>query len=262
MEIIGYIASVFIGISLGLIGGGGSILALPILVYLFKVNPEQATTYSLFIVGLTSILGAFNHYRLGNLKIKFALWFGIPSVVSLVIMREFLMPIMPDHLFTFAHLEVTKNLLILVVFALLMIATSFSMIRNSPKSANPHQPNTVMLLLIGWQVGFLIGFLGAGGGFLIIPALLYFANLPIKQAIGTSLFIIFINSLIGFSTDLMSGVTLNISLLFGISIMAILGLFIGSYLSKKIDGSQLKPIFGWFILLMGVYIITKELLLT
>lgn len=262
MEIIGYLASVFIGISLGLIGGGGSILALPILVYLFKVPPEQATTYSLFIVGLTSILGAFTNYRLGNLKIKFALLFGIPSVISLLIMREIFMPIMPESLFTIGHLEVTKNVLILVVFAFLMIATSFSMIRNSNNSNSSHQPNTVMLLLIGSLVGFLIGFLGAGGGFLIIPALLYFANLPIKQAVGTSLFIIFINSLIGFSTDLMGGVTLNVSLLLGISLMAILGLFIGSYLSKKIDGSQLKPIFGWFILLMGVYIITKELLLT
>jgi uncharacterized membrane protein YfcA len=262
MEIIGYLASVFIGISLGLIGGGGSILALPILVYLFKVNPEQATTYSLFIVGLTSILGAFSHYRLGNLKIKFALLFGIPSVISLLIMREIFMPIMPENLFTIGHLEVTKNLLILVIFAFLMIAASFSMIRNSNNSNPSRQPNTVMLLLIGSLVGFLIGFLGAGGGFLIIPALLYFANLPIKQAVGTSLFIIFINSLIGFSTDLMGGVTLNVSLLLGISLMAILGLFIGTYLSKKIDGSQLKPIFGWFILLMGIYIITKELLLS
>jgi uncharacterized membrane protein YfcA len=110
-------------------------------------------------------------------------------------------------------------------------------------------------------VGLIIGFLGAGGGFLIIPALLFFGNLPMKQAVGTSLFIIFINSMIGFTGDLIGGVQVDYEFLGLISIMAVVGLMIGTTLCKKIDGSKLKPAFGWFVLIMGIYIITKELVL-
>ncbi|WP_367754032.1 sulfite exporter TauE/SafE family protein [Flavobacterium sp. WC2430] len=260
MEIIGYLASIIIGLSLGLIGGGGSILAVPILVYLFKVHPEQATSYSLFIVGITSMFGSYSHYKLGNLKIKSALVFAIPSILSLLIVRKIILPLIPDTLFSIDNFDVTKNLLIMVVFAFLMIATSISMIKKAKKLKEVVEINFKMLAIIGFFVGLIIGFLGAGGGFLIIPALLFFANLPMKQAVGTSLFIIFINSLIGFGGDLLGGVELEYKLLFIISIMAIFGLFIGTQLSKKIDGAKLKPAFGWFVLVMGIYIITKEIL--
>tara|TARA_R110000868_G_scaffold174940_1_gene411816 strand:- start:28542 stop:29330 length:789 start_codon:yes stop_codon:yes gene_type:complete len=260
MEIIGYLASIIIGLSLGLIGGGGSILAVPILVYLFKVHPEQATSYSLFIVGITSMFGSYSHYKLGNLKIKSALVFAIPSILSLLIVRKIILPLIPDTLFSIHNFDVTKNLLIMVVFAFLMIATSISMIKKTKKLKEAVEINFKMLAIIGFFVGLIIGFLGAGGGFLIIPALLFFANLPMKQAVGTSLFIIFINSLIGFGGDLLGGAELDYKLLFIISIMAIIGLFIGTQLSKKIDGAKLKPAFGWFVLVMGIYIITKEIL--
>lgn len=261
MENIGLLASVLIGFSIGLIGGGGSILAMPILVYLFKVNPENATSYSLFIVGFTSMIGSFFQYRLGNLKIKFAILFGIPSIVSLLFMRKFLLPLLPKSLFYISHLEVTKNLLIMVVFAILMLATSFSFIKKNSVESTRSQPNNLLLISVGTVVGLLIGFLGAGGGFLIVPALLYFGNLSIKKAIGTSLFIIFINSLIGFSADVIAETPIDWSLLFRIVFMALVGLIIGTSLSKKIDGKQLKPLFGWFILVMGIYILVKELLL-
>lgn len=260
MEYFGYFASIIIGLSLGLIGGGGSILAVPILVYLFKIHPEQATSYSLFIVGITSMVGSFSHYRLGNLKIKSALVFALPSILSLLLVRKIILPIIPDTLFSFGAFDVTKNLLIMVVFAILMIATSISMIKKSKKTKEIKEINFPILALIGFLVGLIIGFLGAGGGFLIIPALLFFANLPMKQAVGTSLFIIFINSLIGFSGDLLGGVKLDLSMLFTISAMAMIGLFIGTQLSKKIDGAKLKPAFGWFVLVMGIYIIAKEIL--
>jgi uncharacterized membrane protein YfcA len=259
MEYIGYLASIIIGLSLGLIGGGGSILTVPILVYLFKVHPEQATSYSLFIVGFTSMIGSFSHYKLGNLKIKSALVFAVPSILSLLFVRKIILPLLPDILFSVNDFDITKNILIMVVFAFLMIATSFSMIRKSKKIKKTEEINFLILAMIGLFVGLVIGFLGAGGGFLIIPALLFFANLPMKQAVGTSLFIIFINSLIGFGGDLLGGVELNYRLLFIISAMAIVGLFIGTQLSKKIDGAKLKPAFGWFILVMGVYIIVKEI---
>ena len=260
MEIIGYLASIIIGLSLGLIGGGGSILAVPILVYLFNVHPEQATSYSLFIVGSTSMFGSYRHYKLGNLKIKSALVFGLPSIVSLLFIRKIIFHLIPDTLYSINEFHFTKNLLIMVVFALLMIATSVSMIKKTIEQKEIVEINYKMLALIGLLVGLIIGFLGAGGGFLIIPALLFFANLPMKQAVGTSLFIMFINSLIGFSGDLLGGVEIDYKLLFIISFMAIIGLFIGTQLSKKIDGAKLKPAFGWFVLVMGIYIIAKEIL--
>jgi uncharacterized membrane protein YfcA len=260
MEYIGYLASMIIGLSLGLIGGGGSILAVPVLVYLFKINPEQATSYSLFIVGFTAMIGSFSHYKLGNLKIRSALFFAIPSILSLLLIRKIILPLLPDTLFSVNNFDVTKNLLIMIVFAFLMIATSVSMIRKSKKIKEAKEINYLILAIIGLFVGLIIGFLGAGGGFLIIPALLFFANLPMKQAVGTSLFIIFINSLIGFGSDLIGGIELNYKLLFIISAMSLLGLVIGTQVSKKIDGAKLKPVFGWFVLLMGIYIIVTELL--
>jgi uncharacterized membrane protein YfcA len=261
MEYIGYLASIIIGLSLGLIGGGGSILAVPIFVYLFKINPEQATTYSLFIVGFTAMIGSISHYKLGNLKIKAAIIFAAPSILSLLFIRKIILPLIPSNLATIDSFDITKDLLIMVVFAFLMIATSFSMIKKSKAVSEMTKVNVLMLAVIGLLVGLIIGFLGAGGGFLIIPALLFFGNLPMKQAVGTSLFIIFINSMIGFTGDLIGGVQVDYEFLGLISIMAVVGLMIGTTLCKKIDGSKLKPAFGWFVLIMGIYIITKELFL-
>ncbi len=259
MEILGYFASVLIGITLGLIGGGGSILTVPILVYLFHIQPELATSYSLCIVGITAMIGAYKHYTLGNLQPKTALFFAIPSVVSLLFVRKIILPLIPNHLFSIGHVNVTKNIFIMLVFAILMIAASSSMIRKTTQTISSEQPNFWRLSLIGLGVGLVTGFLGAGGGFLIIPALIFFAGLPMKQAVGTSLLIIFINSTIGFSADLMNGIQLNFQLLFTLSAIAIAGMFIGTYLSKKIDGAKLKPLFGWIVLVMGIYIIAKEL---
>lgn len=259
MEYFGYFASIIIGLSLGLIGGGGSILTVPILVYLFKIDPELATSYSLFIVGFTSLTGCISHYRMGNLKIKAALYFAIPSIFSILIVREVIFPQIAETLFSIASYQVSKNFLIMVVFSLLMIAASFSMIRkNNPISAG-EKTNYIQLSIIGFFVGIVTGFLGAGGGFLIIPALLFFAKLPMKQAVGTSLLIIFINSSIGFGGDLYINTPIDYGFLAIISSIAFIGMLIGTQLSKKIDGAKLKPIFGWFVLVMGLYIITKEI---
>lgn len=259
MEYLGYFASILIGISLGLIGGGGSILTVPILVYFFKINPENATSYSLFIVGVTALVGTYKHYLIGNLKIKSALYFAFPSVLSLLFIRKIILPIIPSHLFTLNNFEITKNIIIMIVFAVLMIIASVSMIRKSNSSRIEKQTNFSQLSFIGLIVGIITGFLGAGGGFLIIPALIFFAGLRMKEAIGTSLLIIFINSSIGFSGDVINGVIINYPFLLTITTIAILGMFIGTYISKRIDGSKLKPAFGWFVLIMGIYIIAKEL---
>ena len=261
MKYLGYFISIIIGLSLGLIGGGGSILAVPILVYLFHINPEQATSYSLFIVGITAMVGSYSHYKLGNLKIKAALVFALPSVLSLLFVRDVILPRIPSIVFTVNSFEVSKNLMIMIVFAFLMIAASISMIRRSTPKEIVIRDGSIRIAAIGLLVGFITGFLGAGGGFLIIPALLFFANLPMKQALGTSLLIIFINSLIGFAGDVLKGNEIHYELLLTISAIALIGMFIGTYLSKKIDGAKLKPAFGWFVLVMGIYIIIKEFFL-
>jgi uncharacterized membrane protein YfcA len=258
MEYFGYLASIIIGLSLGLIGGGGSILTIPILVYLFKIDPKLATSYSLFIVGITALSGCFSHYRMGNLKIKSALYFAVPSVFSILVIREVIFLKIPNILFTIDDFQVTKNFLIMIIFAVMMMAASFSMINKTNTQIQATTTNYWQLAFIGAIVGIITGFLGAGGGFLIIPALLFFANLPMKQAVGTSLLIIFINSSIGFVGDLFIGTPIDYVFLASISGMAFIGMLIGTRLSKKIDGDKLKPLFGWVILVMGIYIIIKE----
>ena len=261
MEFIGYLASVIIGISLGLIGGGGSILTVPILVYLFAITPELATSYSLFVVGMAAMVGSYNHYKMGNLKIRAALYFALPSLATLLLVRKIVLPVIPQYLFSFSNLEITKSLLIMMVFAILMVAASISMIRKPSKKIIEKKPlNFQRLALIGLVVGVITGFLGAGGGFLIIPALIFFAGLSMKEAVGTSLLIIFINSVIGFGGDLINGVKVDFAFLLTITAIAIAGMFIGTALSKRIDGEKLKPAFGWFVLFMGLYIIGNEIL--
>jgi uncharacterized membrane protein YfcA len=263
MEIIGYIASLVIGISLGLIGGGGSILTVPVLVYLFRVQPVIATAYSLFIVGSTSLVGAFPKYKLGEVNLKTALIFGVPSIAAVFATRAYIVPAIPNEIFSIGSLVVTKSLLMMILFAVLMVFASISMIRNPKKKVEEKEEekqefNYPVILLEGAVVGVLTGLVGAGGGFLIIPALVLLSKLPMKQAIGTSLLIIAAKSLIGFTGDL-GKETMNWTLLLTITALAILGIFIGNHLSKKISAGGLKKGFGWFVLVMGLYIIVKEL---
>jgi len=263
MEIIGYLASVLIGISLGLIGGGGSILTVPVLVYLFHVDPVEATAYSLFIVGASSLVGAWPKYKQGFVNLKTAFIFGIPSIAAVFATRKFLLPTIPNEIGSIGGIMITKSLLMMLLFAVLMVAASFSMI--SPKSSKETESegeqkfNYPLILIEGALVGLLTGLVGAGGGFLIIPALVMLSKLPMKQAVGTSLLIIAAKSLIGFTGDL-SNSTINWTLLLSVTALAIAGIFIGDKLSKRIDGNQLKKGFGWFVLLMGLYIIIQQLL--
>lgn len=262
MEIVGYIASLIIGISLGLIGGGGSILTVPVLVYLMGVDPISATAYSLFIVGTTSLVGAVPKYRQGLVNLKTALIFGVPSIIAVYATRKYVIPEIPDELFTVGGMAITKPILMMLFFAILMVAASMSMIREKKKTdedADGAQVfNYPLILLEGVVVGVLTGLVGAGGGFLIIPALVLLSKLPMKQAVGTSLLIIAAKSLIGFTGDL-SHMKMDWRLLIIVTTLAVVGIFLGDALSKKIDGDKLKKGFGWFVLVMGVYIITQQL---
>ncbi|MDX2246990.1 MAG: sulfite exporter TauE/SafE family protein [Bacteroidia bacterium] len=262
MEVLGFIASIAIGVSLGLIGGGGSILTVPVLVYLFRVDAVLATAYSLFIVGLTSTIGSVSYFQKGLVNVKTAIVFGIPSILAVFATRAYIVPAIPQEVFHIGNLGVTKNLLIMVIFAILMIVASYSMIKKEkPKKAEDESSeqkfNYPLILLEGGVVGVFTGIVGAGGGFLIIPALVVLSKLPIKEAVGTSLVIIAAKSLIGFLGEGGEPV-IDWMFLGEVSAFAIVGIFIGSALSKKIDGVKLKPAFGWFVLVMGIYILIRE----
>jgi uncharacterized membrane protein YfcA len=264
MEIIGYLASIVIGISLGLIGGGGSILTVPVLVYLFGVEPVLATAYSLFIVGSTSLVGAFPKYKHGLVNIKTALIFGAPAIAAVYATRKFLVPAIPDEVLTIGTFVVTKAILLMLLFAVLMVFASYSMIKGNKEEAGEETGeqkfNYPLILIEGLVVGILTGLVGAGGGFLIIPALVLFSKLPMKQAVGTSLLIIAAKSLIGFLGDVGQR-AIDWQLLLIVTALAIIGIFFGSWLSHKISGEKLKKGFGWFVLVMGIYIIIKEVFL-
>lgn len=262
MEVIGYFASLLIGISLGLIGGGGSILTVPVLVYLFKIEPVTATAYSLFIVGTTSLVGAFPKYNKGEINTKTAIVFGIPSILSVYSTRAFIVPAIPNEIFTIGPFIATKSFMTMLLFAVLMVFASVSMIRSKKEVVDEEVEqvfNYPMILLEGTIVGLITGLVGAGGGFLIIPALVLFSKLPMKQAIGTSLIIIAAKSLIGFTGDL-GHQTINWNLLLLVTSLAIAGIFIGNTIGSKIPADKLKKGFGWFVLVMGIYIIFKEFL--
>jgi len=261
MEYIGYFSSILIGVSLGLIGGGGSILTVPVLVYIFKMDAAAATVYSLFVVGLTSAVGSVNYFKRGLINVKTALMFGIPSVVGVFIARLFIVPVIPEQVFTIGHFIVTKHILLMLLFALLMIAASYSMIAKkmvvAGGAAKPCCKNYALTILQGLGTGVVTGLVGAGGGFMIIPALVFVLKLPMKEAIGTSLLIIAVNSLLGFAGSA-GDIPIQWTFLLTVVAFAVAGIFIGNILSKKIDGAKLKPVFGWFVLLMGVYIVLKE----
>lgn len=266
MYIAGYLASILIGLSLGLVGGGGSILTVPVLVYLFGIDPVLGTAYSLFIVGVTSIIGSISYSRHSLVDVRTAVMFGLPSIVAVFLTRAYLVPAIPQEVLRLGDFVVDKSMLLMLLFAILMLVASVSMIRPSsqshkpPQSAPTHRKYPYTLILIeGLVVGSLTGLVGAGGGFLIIPALVVLGRLPMKQAIGTSLVIISAKSLLGFLGE--EGLTsLDWGFLLSVTAFATLGIFFGMKLSHRIDGARLKPAFGWFVFVMGIYIILKETL--
>tara|TARA_R110002072_G_scaffold287464_2_gene453089 strand:+ start:5540 stop:6343 length:804 start_codon:yes stop_codon:yes gene_type:complete len=260
IEILGYLSALVIGIVLGLIGGGGSILTVPVFVYLFAVNPVTATAYSLFVVGLTALVGAFQNIRKGLVDFKTAIVFAIPSFIAVYLTRRFLMPSIPDNLLTYGDFILTKNIAIMVFFAIIMLLASWSMLRNKRPEPEPGTTivyNYPLIIVEGFVIGILTGLVGAGGGFLIIPALVLLAKLPMKTAVATSLLIIAVKSLIGFIGDIET-MELDWNFLMVFSLLSIIGIFAGVKLNQLIDGKKLKKAFGWFVFLMAIYILLKE----
>lgn len=263
MEFLGYIAAIFMGISLGMIGGGGSILTVPILVYLFAVDPVLATAYSLFVVGLTALVGGLTYWKRGEVDLKTGFVFAVPSFVGVYLTRAFVVPSLPDPVFVVGAVIVSKALLIMIVFAVLMLAASISMIRTRTAVVNPRQFSAVqkitLISLEGLVVGGVTGFVGAGGGFLIIPALVLLVGMPMKIAVGTSLVIIAAKSLIGFVGDLQQQISIDWPLLLTLSAIAVGGLVLGTILSSRVSEKRLKQSFGYFVLLMGTFVLLDQL---
>jgi uncharacterized membrane protein YfcA len=264
MEIAGYIASLLIGISLGLIGGGGSILTVPVLVYLFGLQPLVATSYSLFVVGSTSLVGAISNFKKGLVNVKAALLFGSASIITVFITRKFFVPVIPKNIITIKGTDITESVAVMVLFAFLMLLSSISMIRNKKIETEAKECKDCFrftkLFSYGIGVGLVTGLLGAGGGFLLIPALVFLLKLPMKKAIGTSLMIIALNSLIGFTGDL-GHFYIDWFFLLKITAIAVVGILIGGTIGKKLHGDKLKKGFGWFVLAMGIYILLEEFFL-
>ncbi|PRO70212.1 sulfite exporter TauE/SafE family protein [Alteromonas gracilis] len=266
MIILGYIAAVLMGMVLGVIGGGGSILTVPILVYLMGVTPDVATGYSLLIVGATAAFGAIRYFKEGLVDVKASILFAVPSIIAVYLTRAFLMPAIPETI-SVQSLTIDKNLGIMVLFAMLMLASAAMMLKKAYSKSAPatqvienKQPNVGLIVIEGAVVGVVTGILGAGGGFLIIPALVLILGMPMKNAVGASLFIIALKSLLGFIGDLQTGIQLEMPLLPLMLVATFIGMAVSTKVAGKLDGAALQKFFAFFTLVIAVFIMTKELL--
>lgn len=268
LEILGYIGILLMGFTLGLLGGGGSILAVPILVFLFRINPELATAYSLFIVGTAALVGALRNIRLKQINFKVAAVFALPSFLAVFITRYYVIPVIPDELMKIGQFILTKDAAIMLFFGVVMVMAAWAMIRQRKPGQEEQDAeyereislNYFWIMIEGFGIGFVTGLIGAGGGFLIVPALVLFVGLEMKVAVGTSLLIIAAKSLLGWLGDVGAGQPIEWAFLVSIVAVAVVGIFIGTFLSRRIDGKKLKRPFGWFVLAMAVLIILMEIL--
>jgi uncharacterized membrane protein YfcA len=241
MAVIGYFLSILIGVSLGLMGGGGSILTVPLLVYFFTIDPLLAASYSLIIVGFTSLIGITPYVKDKNIDYKSVLSFGIPSIITVFLTKYFLVPLIPVELTLTSSIHIKRDFILLLFFSLILLISAYSMIFQ------------------GSITGFITGVIGIGGGFLIIPVLVKVCQIPMKKAVGTSLLIIVLNALIGLLA-VKDYSNFNIELIISILFFALLGMILGVRLSRNIAGDKLKVIFGWFVLVMGIVILATELI--
>lgn len=265
MEMFSVGGAITIGVVMGLVGAGGSILTVPLMVYILGVPPVAATGYSLFVVGISSLAGSLSYMRQGLVRFRTVLYFAPPALTGVFVARAFIVPAIPDQIAAFAGIVVTKDIALMTLFAVIMMLSSVAMIRGATStnaSLAAHKPRSRWYIIFeGLSVGVVTGIVGAGGGFLIIPALVLFAKLPMKDAIGTSLLIIAIKSLIGFTGDLGAGYVIEWPLIGAVSALVIIGIFLGVHIGRFISGERLQPAFGWFVLLMGALIFTREVIL-
>lgn len=260
MEIIGYLALVGVGIMLGMTGGGGSILSVPILVYLFSLDVVMASAYSLFIVGITSMVGTVLKQKERLVDVRSGLIFAVPSILAAFSTRKWVVPSIPDLIFHAGSFQLTKRGLLLGILAFVIIVVSVRTIINGRAKTNPVGPiKSHGLILMGLIAGILAGLLGVGGGFLILPALVVFARIPFGSAVGTTLFVIALNSLLAFMGDLLN-YAINWTFLLSITGLSIAGVFVGILSNNMIPAQPLQKSLGWITLGLGIWILFNELL--
>lgn len=256
-----YAAVAIVGFLLGLLGGGGSTLILPVLVYLVGISAVTATSYSLLIVGVAAAFGAAGYLRKGLVDLRAVVSFGLPSIVGVFLARMLIMPQIPETVFRVDSFELTRRGFILAVFAIMVLASAFSMIRQTNRSLESTEtsaPTVWKSIVAGLIVGTSTGFVGAGGGFMIVPALIIFLKMGTRQAIATSLFVIAIKSLVGFCADVFIVAEVEWRLLLQFTSAAVFGILLGVRLNDSVDAERLKVSFGWLILMVGIGILIKE----
>lgn len=254
--ILGHILAIGVGVSLGLIGGGGSILAVPILIYIMGIESQTAIAMSLFIVGSVSLLGIIPYARRGQLS-----WRIVAGFTPLAMLGAYLGS-------QLVKLPLITDTMQIISFGLVMLAASVLMIRKgagSDRKSNTSDhpsffrrlPSEMAIPLQGLGVGIVTGFVGVGGGFLIIPALVLFSQVPMKTAVGTSLLIIACNSAAGFAGYL-NQVSINWTLTLSFTLAAGLGTIGGSLLARSIEASKLQKGFGYFVLAVAIFVLIRR----
>ncbi len=256
---IGYISLFFVGLVLGTLGGGGSILSVPILVYLFSIDAVMASAYSLFIVGTTSLVGTFLKLNAQMVNLRIGFTFGLPSLIAIFSTRRWIIPALPEVIVQTEGFLLSKRGLILGFFSMLMILASLTLLnkKNDPQSGG-EQHSSIFLVFIGMLTGLLTGFVGAGGGFLIIPALVYFTNMCFKSAVGTTLLIITVNSLLGFIGDVIN-YQINWYFLLSITGLSVVGILVGIKTTVNVSTQTLRRSFSWLIMSLGTWILFREM---
>ena len=260
LHILGYLGAILTGLVLGLLGGGGALLSVPILKYMFHIETSVATSYSLFLIAITASSGAYQNIRKKLIDYNAALYYGIPSVITVYIVRRWAMPNLPKIMFTVGNYAVDKDLFVLILLVLAMVIAAYKMItaKNTEGEQVAYTINHPRLIFFAVLIGAFMALVGGGGGFLMVPALVHFANVSTKKAIGTSLVLVAINSFIGFMGDVTSHIQINWPFFFTFLFFSITGVFAGHYLATYIHNSKLRKYFGWFLLVIAVLIVIKE----
>jgi uncharacterized protein len=258
-EYLAFLLAFFIGLSLGLIGGGGSILTIPILVYVMGINPIIAGAYSLFIVGITSLAGVVGKIKSNIVNYKAYLLFGLPSVLSVYLTRSIVLPLVPDVILDQGSFILSKGMAIMAFLSLIMLLSAVSILNSKNiKKRKTNGINLIFILFDGLLVGFVTGIAGTGGGFLIVPALVITLGLDMKTAVGTSLAIVATKSLIGFSGDLSIGLAVDWKFLLIFVSISIIGIFAGNKISHRSSENMLKKMFAYLLISMATFIIISE----
>lgn len=261
LELLGFLACAIVGILLGLLGAGGSILTVPVLVYFFGLPPLLATSYSLFIVGSTSMVASINKYQRGEVLIKPALLFAFISITAVISIRSCILPHIIYDTFRIGHIEIAYDNLCMLLFAVLMIVAALFMVTqlNDKQFANDEirGKRWLKVSFFALAIGAVTGLLGAGGGFLIFPVLTLLLHVEVKKAVGTSLTIVALNSFSGFASD-MKLPEFNWFFLLTITAIALVGGISGMIIAQKIDSRMIKKCFAWLVLSMGLVILLTE----